>query len=140
MADAGRDLPGPADGWSLHSRLHHHAAQFSTWDQVVILYALSTFIVVALLVFGLMLARTLIRLWAEHQAQQLGSRFKTKMVFGAMAVSLLPLVFMFFISYALMNRTLEPMVPRAARRRQFRNAGASPGDESAGIRPPGDSG
>jgi len=85
--------------------------EFGTWDQVVILYALSTFIVVALLVFGLMLVRTLVRLWIEHQAQQLGSRFKTKMVLGAMGVSLLPLTFMFFISYALMNRTLNRWFP-----------------------------
>jgi two-component system, NtrC family, nitrogen regulation sensor histidine kinase NtrY len=84
---------------------------FGAWDQVVLLYALSTFIVAALLVFGLMLARTLVRLWIEHQAQQLGSRFKTKMVLGAMAVSLLPLIFMFFISYALMNRTLNRWFP-----------------------------
>ena len=85
--------------------------EFEAWNQVLILYALSTFIVVALLVFGLMLVRTLVRLWAEHQAQQLGSRFKTKMVLGAMAVSLLPLIFMFFFSYALMNRTLNRWFP-----------------------------
>jgi PAS domain S-box-containing protein len=85
--------------------------QFGDWNQVIILYSLSTFIVVAMLVFGLMLARTLVRLWAERQAQQLGSRFKTKMVLGAMGVSLLPLIFMFFISYALMNRTLNRWFP-----------------------------
>jgi two-component system, NtrC family, nitrogen regulation sensor histidine kinase NtrY len=86
--------------------------EFGAWNQVLILYALSTFLVAALLVFGLMLVRTLVRLWAEHHAQQLGSRFKTKMVLGAMAVSLLPLIFMFFISYALMNRTLNRWFPR----------------------------
>ncbi len=86
--------------------------EVSAWNQVLILYALSTFIVIALLIFGLVLARTLVRLWAERQARQLGSRFKTKMVLGAMGVSLLPLVFMFFISYALMNRTLNRWFPR----------------------------
>ena len=85
--------------------------EVGAWNQVLILYALSTFIVAALLVFGLMLVRTLLRLWAERQAQLLGSRFKTKMVLGAMAVSLLPLIFMFFISYALMNRTLNRWFP-----------------------------
>ncbi len=48
----------------------------------------------------------------ERRAEQLGSRFKTKMVLGAMAVSLLPLVFLFFISYALMNRTLNRWFPQ----------------------------
>jgi two-component system, NtrC family, nitrogen regulation sensor histidine kinase NtrY len=83
-----------------------------TWGQKVVLFAVNTFIVAALLVFGLILGRALIRLWVERRAEQLGSRFKTKMVLGAMAVSLLPLVFLFFISYALMNRTLNRWFPQ----------------------------
>jgi len=82
-------------------------------NELVILYALNVFIVAALLVFGLILARSLLHVWAERRARQLGSRFKTKMVLGAMAVSLLPLIFMFFISYALMNRTLNRWFPRS---------------------------
>ena len=82
-------------------------------NQLVILYALNVFIVATLLVFGLILARTLFRLWVERRARQLGSRFKTKMVLGATAISLLPLIFMFFISYALMNRTLNRWFPRS---------------------------
>ena len=84
----------------------------STWGETVVLFAVSTFNVVALLVFGLILLRALVRLWMERRADQLGSRFKTKMVLGAMAVSLLPLVFLFFISYALMNRTLNRWFPQ----------------------------
>ena len=81
-------------------------------NEVVILYALSTFIVAALLVFGLILTRSLLRLWAERRAKQLGARFKTKMVFGAMAISLLPVIFLFIVSYALLNRTLLRWFPR----------------------------
>ncbi|MGH9793621.1 MAG: sensor histidine kinase, partial [Candidatus Acidiferrales bacterium] len=80
--------------------------------EFVVLFALSTFNIVALLVFGLILARTLLRTWAERQTARLGARFKTKMVLGAMAVSLLPVVFLFFISYALLNRTLAKWFPR----------------------------
>jgi two-component system, NtrC family, nitrogen regulation sensor histidine kinase NtrY len=83
-----------------------------TWGEKIVLFAVNTFIVAALLVFGLILGRALVRLWMEHRAEQLGSRFKTKMVLGAMAVSLLPLVFLFFISYALMNRTLNRWFPQ----------------------------
>lgn len=82
-------------------------------NQLVILYALNVIILAALLVFGLILLRSLLRVWVERRARQLGSRFKTKMVLGAMAVSLLPLIFMFFISYALMNRTLNRWFPRS---------------------------
>ena len=83
-----------------------------TWGEKIVLFAVNTFIVAALLVFGLILGRALVRLWMERRAEQLGSRFKTKMVLGAMAVSLLPLVFLFFISYALMNRTLNRWFPQ----------------------------
>jgi len=81
-------------------------------NEVVILYALSTFIVAALLVFGLILTRSLLRLWAERRGKQLGARFKTKMVLGAMAISLLPVIFLFIVSYALLNRTLLRWFPR----------------------------
>jgi len=83
------------------------------WQQVlVLLFPLSMFIVTALVVFGTILGRSLVRLWFERLAQKPGSRFKTKMVMGAMAVSFLPLVFLFFISYALLNRTLVLWFPR----------------------------
>ncbi len=81
-------------------------------NQLLLLYALSTFIVAALMVFGLILTRSLLKVWAERQAGQLGSHFKWKMVTGAMAISLLPVIFMFIISYALMNRTLNKWFPR----------------------------
>ena len=48
-------------------------------DQVV-LFALSMFIVSALVVFLFILARTLVRLGAERLEHKAGSRFKTKMV------------------------------------------------------------
>lgn len=78
----------------------------------LILFALSTFIAAALLVFTLILTRSLLRLWAERRTGQLGSRFKVKMVLGAMGVSLLPVLFLFFFSYALLNRTLNLWFPR----------------------------
>src|SRR5208282_2010543 len=63
-------------------------------------------------VFGLILGRTILRLWAETSREQLGARFKTKMVVGAMAISLLPIIFMFIVSYSLINRTLLRWFPR----------------------------
>ena len=78
----------------------------------VVFFALSLFIAVALLIFSLILGRTLVRLWAERRSGHMGSRFKVKMVLGAMGVSLLPIVFLFFFSYALVNRTLNTWFPR----------------------------
>jgi nitrogen fixation/metabolism regulation signal transduction histidine kinase len=83
-----------------------------SWNEVMALYAVSSFITAALLVFGLILARTTLRLWAERSREQLGARFKTKMVVGAMALSLLPIVFMFIVSYSLINRSLLLWFPK----------------------------
>jgi len=77
-----------------------------------ILFSVSVFAFIALLVFSFVLARNLVRLWADRRAGQMGSRFRTKMVFGAMAISLLPVVLLFVFSYALLNRTLSKWFPR----------------------------
>ena len=83
-----------------------------SWRAVLVLYAVSSLITAAFLVFGLILARTTLRLWAERSREQLGTRFKTKMVVGAMAISLLPIVFMFIVSYSLINRSLLLWFPK----------------------------
>lgn len=83
-----------------------------SWRAVMVLYAVSSLITAAFLVFGLILARTTLRLWVERRREQLGARFKTKMVVGAMAISLLPIVFMFIVSYSLINRSLLLWFPK----------------------------
>jgi two-component system nitrogen regulation sensor histidine kinase NtrY len=77
-----------------------------------IFFALTTVIAASLLIFLLILTRYLLKLAAERRGGQLGSRFKVKMVLGAMGVSLLPLLLLFFFSYALINRTLNLWFPR----------------------------
>ncbi|HXM47977.1 MAG TPA: HAMP domain-containing protein, partial [Pyrinomonadaceae bacterium] len=86
--------------------------QPKNWRAVLVLYAVSSFITAAFLVFGLILARTVLRLWVERSREQLGARFKTKMVVGAMAISLLPIIFMFIVSYSLINRSLLLWFPK----------------------------
>jgi len=77
-----------------------------------IFFALSILISASLLVFGLILFRYLWKLWAERRSGQLGSRFKVTMVLGALLLSFLPVLFLFFFSYALINRTLNLWFPR----------------------------
>jgi two-component system nitrogen regulation sensor histidine kinase NtrY len=77
----------------------------------LILYAVSTFLFTALFILLLVLGRSLVRLWVERRQGRLGARFKIKMVLGAMAISLLPVVFMFFASYALVNHSLSRWFP-----------------------------
>jgi two-component system nitrogen regulation sensor histidine kinase NtrY len=77
-----------------------------------IFFAMAWLIVGTLGVFSLIFARTLIRNFGDRYSGTLGARFKAKMVLGAMGVSLLPVVFLFFFSYALLNRTLNLWFPR----------------------------
>ncbi len=82
------------------------------WRAGIVLFAASSFVTAAFLVFLLILARTTLRLWVERSREQLGARFKTKMVVGAMAISLLPILFMFIVSYSLINRSLLLWFPK----------------------------
>ena len=61
-----------------------------SWREIIALFAVNSFITAALLIFGLILIRGFVRLRMEQSKAQLGARFKTKMVLGAMAISLLP--------------------------------------------------
>ena len=81
-------------------------------SETLILWALSVFLAVNLLVFGLVLTRSILKLFAERRARLAGSRFKMRMVMAAMALSLLPLVFLFVVSYSLLNRTLVTWFPQ----------------------------
>jgi len=81
-------------------------------NTLVVFFALSAFIFAALMVFALILIRSLVKLWAEKRSGKMGSRFKAKMVLGALGISLTPLLFLFFFSYALVNRTLGAWFPR----------------------------
>src|SRR5215470_7124256 len=83
-----------------------------SWRDILPLYAVSSFITALLLVFVLILFRTVLRLSAERSREHLGARFKTKMVLGAMGISLLPVFVMFLVSYSLLNRTLARWFPR----------------------------
>src|SRR5215468_9755221 len=83
-----------------------------TWRELLTLYAITCFITALLLIFLLILVRTFLRLSAERSREHLGARFKTKMVIGAMAISVLPVFFMFWMSDSLLNRTLARWFPR----------------------------
>src|SRR5579864_1745723 len=92
---------------SLNAPVHPQSS-----SEFAILFSLTVFTFIVFLVFLFILIRSVVRLWIEHRAGILGSRFKTKMVLGAMGISLLPVVFLFFFSYALVNRTMNIWFPK----------------------------
>jgi nitrogen fixation/metabolism regulation signal transduction histidine kinase len=66
--------------------------------------------VVAFLLFVgvlVLLVRNVLKLYADQRSRVLGTRLRTRMLWGAVLVSLVPLVFMFAFSYLLMNRAVD---------------------------------
>src|SRR6266404_930240 len=80
--------------------------------QTILLFVLSTIIFLGLVIFGFILFRSLLKLYLERRSNQLGSKFKTKLVCGALGLSLLPVCFLFLFSYSLINRTLDKWFSR----------------------------
>jgi len=80
--------------------------------EIILLFVLSTIIFLSLVIFGFILFRSLFKLYLERRGNQLGSKFKTKMVFGALALSVAPVFFLFLFSYSLLNRTLDKWFSR----------------------------
>ncbi|MDR3762910.1 MAG: ATP-binding protein [Acidobacteriota bacterium] len=75
--------------------------------QIFALIALSTLIFMALVALIFVLLRTVIKLYLERQSGVAGSRFRSKMVLGALVLSFGPVLALFFFAYGLMNRSID---------------------------------
>ena len=76
-------------------------------SQTVVLFALTTLIVVALIVFSLILSRYLIKIYVERRSVKLGSKFKTKLLGAFLGLAFIPAIFLFIFAYGLINRSLD---------------------------------
>src|SRR5262245_34937073 len=76
-------------------------------NQTALLYTLSTFIFLVLLVFAFVLLRTLIKVWAERRQQKPGSQFKTSLLMSMIALTLVPAVLLFWFAFGLVNRSID---------------------------------
>jgi two-component system nitrogen regulation sensor histidine kinase NtrY len=82
--------------------------------QTFVFWAVSTLIFLLTITLGFMLVRTGVKLYLERQANREGSRIKTKLLAGALALSLLPVVFLALFSYVILNRNVEKWFSRPA--------------------------
>jgi nitrogen fixation/metabolism regulation signal transduction histidine kinase len=76
-------------------------------EQTLGLVALSALVFLLLVVLTFVLLRNLLKLYAERRLGVLGSRFRTRMVIGALVLSFAPALVMFMFSYGLMNRSID---------------------------------
>ncbi len=79
----------------------------ATTQQIVLYTGISAVAFVLFIGVLLMLVRNVLKLYADQKSRVMGSRLRTRMLWGAVLVSLLPLSFMFLFSYLLMNRAVD---------------------------------
>ena len=76
-------------------------------QQLVFFAALSAVIFLLFVALTFVLARNLLKLFAERRLGVLGSKFRTRLVVSGLLLSFLPVIVMFWFAYGLMNRSIE---------------------------------
>src|SRR5438445_2069931 len=83
-----------------------------TNQQLLSFAALSAVIFLLFVALTFVLARNLLKLFAERRLGVLGSKFRTRLVVAGLMLSLLPVIVMFWFAYGLMNRSIDKWFSR----------------------------
>jgi len=86
----------------------------SSPEQTYLLWAVSTLVFLLTVTLGFMLFRTGLKLYIERRSGREGSRIRTKLVVGALALSFLPVCFLVLWGVSVLNRNLEKWFSRPA--------------------------
>ena len=80
-------------------------------EQTFVFWAISTLVALLTIVVGFMLFRTAVKLYIERQTNKPGSRIRTKLIIGALALSCVPVLFLVLFGYGVMNliMTVTPL-------------------------------
>ncbi|MDQ2834245.1 MAG: ATP-binding protein [Acidobacteriota bacterium] len=78
-----------------------------TTQQIVVFTGLSIIAFLLFVVVLIMLVRNVLKLYADQRSRVMGHRLRTRMLWGAVLVSLVPIASMFAFSYQLMNRAVD---------------------------------
>ena len=79
----------------------------STISEIIVFSGLSAVVFLIFVAVLVLLVRNFLKLYADQRSNVLGTRLRTRMLWGAVLVSIIPLVFMFLFSYGLMNRAVD---------------------------------
>src|SRR6266853_438739 len=83
-----------------------------TNQQLLFFAALSAVIFLLFVALTFVLARNLLKLFAERRLGVLGSKFRTRLVVGGLLLSFLRVIMMFWFAYGLMNRSIDKWFSR----------------------------
>ncbi len=81
-------------------------------SQAFLFWAISTFVFLLTLIVGFLLFRAVIKLYLERKSSQEGSRIKTKLVAGAIGLTVLPAFFLVLFSISVLNFNLDKWFSR----------------------------
>jgi two-component system, NtrC family, nitrogen regulation sensor histidine kinase NtrY len=76
-------------------------------QDIAVFAALSALIFLLFVALSFVLMRNLLKLFAERRLGVLGSKFRTRMVAGALLLSSVPVMMMYWFAYGLMNRSID---------------------------------
>jgi len=83
--------------------------------ETLILWAVSTLIFLLAVVLTFMLFRAWVKLYLDRQKNREGSRMRSKLLVGALALTIAPTLFSALFNYAVLNRTLDKWFTSPAR-------------------------
>jgi hypothetical protein len=75
--------------------------------ETIVFIGLSFVVFLLFVAVLVLLGRNVLKLYADQRSSVMGTRLRARMLWGAVLVSLIPLVFMFLFSYGLMNRAVD---------------------------------
>ena len=76
-------------------------------QDIAVFAALSALIFLLFVALTFVLMRNLLKLFAERRLGVLGTKFRTRMVAGALLLSSVPVMVMYWFAYGLMNRSID---------------------------------
>ena len=83
-------------------------------EQTLLYWAVSTLVFLLTVTLGFILFRTGLKLYIERRSGREGSRIRTKLVIGALALTFLPVFFLVLWSVSVLNRNLDKWFSRPA--------------------------
>src|SRR3954447_21120546 len=83
-------------------------------EGILVVWGVSTLIFILTVTLGFMLARNFVKLWVDRHRNREGSRIRTKLVLGALILTITPVVFLVFFSIGVLNRNLDKWFSRPA--------------------------
>ncbi|HWE53475.1 MAG TPA: ATP-binding protein [Bryobacteraceae bacterium] len=83
--------------------------------ETFVFFGISILIFLLMMTLSFWLVRLVVKLWIERRSDRAGSRIRTKLVFGALALSLMPVLFMVLFSVYVLNNTMQRWLTLPAR-------------------------